>query len=272
MTDKLNLKGEGHAAIAQAFVDARREGLSFDTYPGALPEDLEQAYSIQELALAADGRDVIGWKVGRIPDAQVPVFGANRLAGPIFANSIAVLGDGIPEMPIYEGGFGAAEAEFLLKVSKAAPEGVGEITPEMARDLIEHVHVGFEIASSPFRGINELGPAVTVSDFGNNNGLAIGPAISDWRDNAFENWTVEVLIDGISAGVGQARNMPNGVFGAAAYLFTILQRRGRPLQPGQWISSGAVSGVHKVAPGARVEARFGAAFAINCRIGSAKPG
>ena len=35
-----------------------------------------------------------------------------------------------------------------------------------------------------------------------------------------------------------------------------MARRGIALTPGQWISSGAVTGVHPVAPGAVVEARF----------------
>ncbi len=36
-----------------------------------------------------------------------------------------------------------------------------------------------------------------------------------------------------------------------------MARRGIALQPGQWISSGAVTGVHDARPGQTVEARFG---------------
>ncbi len=43
--------------------------------------------------------------------------------------------------------------------------------------------------------------------------------------------------------------------------------RGIPLTPGQWISSGAVTGVHPVAIGDRVEAIFDGRLTVTCAIG-----
>src|SRR3546814_7772641 len=61
---------------------------------------------------------------------------------------------------------------------------------------IDMVHLGIEIASSPLPTINDLGPTVTISDFGNNNGLVIGPAIADWRGADIADWPVSLLING----------------------------------------------------------------------------
>jgi hypothetical protein len=54
--------------------------------------------------------------------------------------------------------------------------------------------------------------------------------------------------------------------GAARFLFELMAERGIALKPGQWISSGAVTGVHAVGIGDRIEARFGADLAVGCMI------
>jgi 2-keto-4-pentenoate hydratase len=50
-----------------------------------------------------------------------------------------------------------------------------------------------------------------------------------------------------------------------------MAKRGIALAPGQWISSGAVSGVHDAAPEQRVEADFGGRFKVACRLKAARP-
>ncbi len=255
--------------IAEAFVAARREARALPAYPGAVPASLDEAYRIQDRALALGAGRVGGWKVGRIMPPLSDAFGSDRLAGPIFADSV-LHATGTPvSMAIFEGGFGAAEAEFLLKVGKAPPAGQTAFSLDEAAALIETVHLGIEIASSPLAAINDLGPAVTISDFGNNNGLVIGPPVADWRSFAFTDWPVRMLVDGVEAGAGRASTMPDGPLGAARFLFELLGRRGIAVMPGQWISSGAVTGVHPVAPGAFVEAVFDGTHKVSCTIEAA---
>ncbi|MBC7037412.1 2-keto-4-pentenoate hydratase, partial [Salmonella enterica subsp. enterica serovar Enteritidis] len=95
-----------------------------------------------------------------------------------------------------------------------------------ATALIDRVCVGIEIASSPFGGINDHGPGVTISDFGNNNGLVIGPDIADWRDLDLNQWPVELTIDGASTGIATAATMLDGPFGAARFLLELMAQRG----------------------------------------------
>jgi 2-keto-4-pentenoate hydratase len=249
--------------IAEAFVSARKAGTALPDYPGDLPATLAEAYAIQDAAIAFDGRPVVGWKVGRIAR---PLDGADRLAGPIFAGTVADAAiDPVP-MPIFADGFGAAEAEFLLRVGTAPDLARQDYTNDEAAALIDRVCVGIEIASSPFPGIHAGGPAVTVSDFGNNNGLVVGEAIPDWRDLDLNAWPVELRINGDVAGRATAATMLDGPFGAARFLFGHLARRGIAVAPGTWISSGAVTGVHQVVPGDRVEARFDERLSLECVI------
>lgn len=251
--------------IASAFVNARRAARGLADYPGVLPAGLDAGYAVQDAAVRLDGRRVAGWKVGKI---SPPVQGVDRLAGPIFAETI-VPDAPIPAMPVYAEGFAAAEAEFLLRVGRCPPPGKTDFTREEARDLIDAVHVGIEIASSPLPTINALGPAVTISDFGNNNGLVVGAALADWRGEGFNDWPISLLVNGQEVGAARAADMLDGPIGAARFLFDLLGRRGIPLEAGSWISSGAVTGVHPVAVGDRVLARFGNDHIVECAIRAA---
>ncbi|WP_380877491.1 2-keto-4-pentenoate hydratase [Sphingomonas sp. DBB INV C78] len=256
--------------IAEAFVSARRAARGLESYPGAIPTSLDQAYRIQDEAIALDGRDILGWKVGRIMPPLAGQYGANRLAGPIFDGTIFFDAQGKPvSMAVFDAGFGAAEAEYLLRVGTAPDPAQTSFTLDEAAALIDAVHVGIEIASSPLGAINDLGPAVTISDFGNNNGLVVGAAIPDWRSLDFAAWPVRLMIDGVEAGEASADAMPDGPIGAARFLFELLAERGIQAKPGQWISSGAVTGVHRVVPGARVETFFGSDHRLECLISAA---
>jgi 2-keto-4-pentenoate hydratase len=266
----LSLRDET-SRIAGRFLAARRAASGLESYPGDFPATLEDAYAIQDEAIAAWGRPVVGWKVGRVLPPLSERFGTDRLGGPIFARAVALRGSGPVEMPVFAEGFAAGEAEFLLRIGAVPPEGKTELTLGEAADLIGAVHVGIEIASSPLGAINELGPIAVVSDFGNNNGLVIGAEIADWRDSGFEQWEVATSIDGVEAGRGRASAFPDGAIGAARFLFELMARRGIALEPGQWISSGAVTGVHRAHPGQRVEARFGEGLSVACRLVAAEP-
>ena len=255
--------------IADAFVAARREARPLPAYPGALPRSLADAYRVQDRALTLGAGAIGGWKVGRIMPPTSETVGSDRLAGPIFADSIFRAAEKPVSMAVFEGGFGAAEAEFLLRVGEAPQAGKTTFSLDEAAALIDAVHLGIEIASSPLAAINDLGPAVTISDFGNNNGLVIGEPIVGWHSFAFADWRVSLVVDGLEAGRGRASAMPDGPLGAARFLFELLGRRGIGLTPGQWISSGAVTGVHPVVPGALVEAIFDGTHTVSCTIEAA---
>jgi 2-keto-4-pentenoate hydratase len=174
-------------------------------------------------------------------------------------------------MPVFAHGFAAGEAEFLLRIGTAPPAGKTDFSLDEAADLIDVVHIGIEVASSPLGSINEIGPIAVISDFGNNNGMVIGAEVTDWRGSGFEQWQVETAIDGAVVGTGKAEAFPDGAIGAARFLFELMARRGIALEPGQWISSGAVTGVHAARPGQRVEARFRDGLSVNCALVAARP-
>jgi 2-keto-4-pentenoate hydratase len=255
--------------IARAFVAARKGAYALPDYPGPPPTSLVEAYAIQDHAIALWDDDIVGWKVGRIPPPQDAAFGTTRLCGPIFAAGLADAADR-PALTVFTGGFGAIESEFLFKLGDV-PAGKTEWSLDAALAVVDAVHLGFEVASSPFPGINALGSAVTISDFGNNNGLVIGPALTDWRDRALDRWPVTTLIDGVEIATGCASSFPDGSAGSVRALLENLAARGIVPPPGTWVSTGAVSGVHQIAAGQSAIARFADEQEIECHIVAAEP-
>lgn len=255
-----------HEHIAGSFVEARRQATGFDAYPGEVPTSLEDAYRIQDRAIALQGQPIGGWKLGRINAPFDSQFGANRLAGPIFASSILEAVDGsTAAMPVIGEGFAAVEAEFLLRLGSSPDPDKRDWTMEEARALIDRVAIGIEIASSPLTAINGLGPAVTASDFGNNYGLLVGPELASWRSIDLDTVPVTMLVNGNEIGSATTATMLDGPWGAMRFLASLAVSRKVPLMKGQWISTGAVTGVHQVSVGDRVEATFGP-VQLRCRI------
>ncbi|AQA00768.1 2-keto-4-pentenoate hydratase [Sphingopyxis sp. QXT-31] len=250
-------------SIARTFVAARATGAALAAYPGKMPETLAEAYRIQDVAIARDGRRVGGWKVGRIAPELTQAYGDNRIAGPIFIDEIA---EDDATMPVFAGGFAAAEAEVLLRFGDV---GDGDHDIETVRDCIEEVRTGIEIASSPFAEINGHGPAVTASDYGNNKGLVLGPPIANWRERDLIAMPVEFRIDGVLVGAASMAAMLDGPFGSALFLIRILRARGIAIAPGTCVSAGAITGVHDIRPGQRAEALFDGQIRVGCTIAAA---
>jgi len=252
----------GPAVIADAFVQARLGGYALPDYPGAVPATLAEAYAIQDLAIAAWPDRIAGWKLGRINAPHDAIFGAGRLAGPIFSRNVWNAGPVPTAFGVIDGGFAAVEAEYVLELGEV-PTGGDDWTAETVAPLVARVLTGVEIAGSPFPGINDHGPTVTASDFGNNAGLILGEEITDWRMR-LSGLTCQTRIDGAVIGTGGAASIPNGPLDSLAFLLNLMHRRGRQLEAGQLVSTGAATGVHSIRIGQSACADFSPDGAIHC--------
>ncbi|MFN4286995.1 MAG: 2-keto-4-pentenoate hydratase [Brevundimonas sp.] len=256
--------------IASRFVKARLGFEAISAYPGALPESLSQAYAIQDQAIALWPGEVRGWKLGRIPDPLVQRYGADRLAGPIFSGNIwpMIDDDNGVAVPVINGGFAAVEAEYLIRINRDVSPDERSWTREEAVDLIDEVLTGIELAGSPLSLINDLGPAVTASDFGNNAGLIVGKRVEDGIAR-LDDLECRMLIEGGEVGRGRAGNLPGGPLQALVFLLDLHARRGISLRAGDLISTGAVTGVHRIEAGQRALADFGTDGSIACHARAA---
>jgi 2-keto-4-pentenoate hydratase len=258
--------------VAAEFVKARRSAGFFTQYPGSRPQDLDSAYRCQDEAIALWGDSVVGWKVGWIPEPLSQKYGAQRLVGPIFAGSVQRSdGADTADAPVFAQGFAAVEAEFVVQLAKDAPANVTEWSAETARRFVKTMYIGIEIASSPLQNINDFGPAVVASDFGNNAGLLLGAEIVDWQTRPLESMNCETRIDGNVVGRGSAAAVSGGPLTALAFALRVNARRGRPLRAGDFVSTGAATGVHSIQAGQSAEAIFTGVGSLRCRAVPMKP-
>jgi len=242
---------------AAVLLDARRSGAALPAFPHPLPATLEAAYAIQQQMIAALGLPVLGWKVGRIPVPQIASLRAERLAGPVFR--CAKIADGsLAEASVFIGGAGAVEAEIMLRLD-GVPDHVPSV--EEAKNLVSEIRAGFEIASSPAPDVHDHAPFGIIADIGINNGILLGPRLDV---ASFDRLEVETAIEGASVGTGRACDVLNGPWGSLRFLVDLHLRGVIALAPGQWISAGAITGVHPILPGQSATASFGPAIHIGC--------
>jgi len=254
------------AAIARTFVEARHRAAPVRVYPGEMPADLATAYRIQDAAIGFWDDEVAGWKIGLVQTDLRADLGTDRIAGPIFARQVVhARGSETVDLAVLGGGFAAVEAEFVLKIGRDQDPTQRTWRADDAAELIGTVHIGIELAGSPFAEINDHGPAVTVSDFGNNSGLVVGAEVKDWRELDWRRAVAQTAIEGKPVGEGNAAVLPGGPLAALAFLLTHCAERGRPLRKGQLVSSGAVTGVHQIVVGQSAELSFGDFGVLRCR-------
>lgn len=258
--------------IAKRLVESRRSARALSGFPGTVPASLDDAYRIQDIAIELWGERIGGWKVGRIPLDLEDQFGIDRLAGPIFASTIHRVDAGTTvDMPIFVDGFAAVEAEFVAVIGKDAPPEKLSWTPDEASGMIADLRIGLEIASSPLPAINDLGPAVVASDFGNNLGLVVGPTIKDWQSRPLDTMHCMTYVDEQVAGDGGAFNLTGGFVRSVQYLLELTARRGFPLRAGDVIATGQTTGIHDIAAGQTGTTDFGEDGRLSIRAKAAKP-
>ena len=247
-------------AVAAELVAARREGRSLTWFPGAVPASMAEAYQIQELAMSRWQDSLVGWKIGYVPADRRAAGDPDRLIGPIWRQQCHVIEEPLSaaEVGIFASGFAAVEAELVIRLGQDLPAHDGsDWTAQEAADLEQHLLVGVEVASSPIPDINSLGPTVIAADFGNNNGLVLGPVLADGPSGAPVR--LACYVDGELIGEGSAANLPGGIHHGLATALNILAGRGQPVRAGMVFATGAITGIHPIGPGqhCRVEVRGG---------------
>lgn len=253
-------------AIAERFVRARLEARATQGYPGEIPQTMDQAYAVQEAAIALFPDEIVGWKVGGVPPVLQPKLGVHRISGPIFSRNVwPVAADGPTPLPAIEGGFAAVESEFIARIGEDADPAKTDWTIEEAAAQVDVVFIGVELAGSPLSEINDLGSAVVASDFGNNGGMIVGPELTDWRAR-LDKLSVETIVNGESLGIGGSPSLAGGAMESVRFLLEHCARRGRPLKKGILISTGAVTGVHRVYDGDEALCAFAGVGDIHCTV------
>lgn len=243
--------------LADHLVKARLAARPLAGFPGQVPETLEDAYAVQQAAIERWPDEIAGWKVGRLSPDLAARFGAERFLGPVFrAAVVEAKPDGTADFAMFVGGSAAFEAEFVVHVTENAA----------GNPVAGSLSIGVEIASSPISSLLQLGSLAMIADLGNNAGLILGPDIPVALLRSCEPLGCATIVDEGAEISATTEALPGGIAGAFRFAVSEAERLGRPLRAGQFVTTGAVTGMHVVLPGQQAMARFEPGGTLTCRI------
>ncbi|SFL65613.1 2-oxo-hept-4-ene-1,7-dioate hydratase [Shimia aestuarii] len=262
---------EKHAEAAAALLHAEKTGQQIGLLSLQYPDmTLDDAYAIQSALMAAklaDGRKVIGWKIGLTSKTMQRALGIDIPdSGVLFDDMMFAHGAAIPEgrfiQPRVE-----AEIAFVMK----APLGGADVTRDDVLRATEYVAPSLEILdtrilrSDPATGRARI-ITDTVSDNAANAGIVLGPDhhAPDAHDlrwvGAIVTRNGEVEETGLGAGV--LNDPVEGIVWLARRMHTYGQR----IEAGQVILSGSFISPIECPPGAAIHADFGAFGTVSCHF------
>ncbi|AWB65258.1 hypothetical protein C2869_01815 [Saccharobesus litoralis] len=255
--------------LSDTLFSARSQKQVLESYPGKVPSTLEEAYQVQDLSIKKATEQIVGWKIGMVPPELREQMQSERIMGPIFSNVYHYVGkahqDGEKvDLPVFDGGFIAIEAELVLEIAQDITPGSVD-TSQGVEHLVKNVYTGIEIASSAVPDLNSYGPAAIISDFGNNYGMVVGNPIEDWQ-NVIARTQTSLYIDGELINQAPTNGVLNGPMAALAFLIDCSAKRGITLPAGTFVCSGAITGVHETLVGAKSTADFAEAGKINLEL------
>jgi len=221
------------ADAAAALLGARRSGRPVPI-PAIGPADMDEAFAVQAKVAEALG-PVAAWKAGRGGNAA-PFAADHTRPSPCRWRAADFL------RPAVE-----AEIAFLI---------VRDVGPAPSQDelraAIGSIHAAIEIADSRFDTWPVPDRLWALADHQGGGGLVVDPNGVAWTGASLERARVELAIDGKPAFAGEGTNPGGEPF---ALLGGMVARSGG-LRAGTYVTTGSLSGMIPVAPGARISARI----------------
>jgi len=142
---------------------------------------------------------------------------------------------------------------MALKVGAAVPALAEGADVSSLLDYVASAHAAFEIIDDRNADYAVLNAASIVAENSWNAGIVVGPPCDPRTLGHLDDVDGELLINGVSAGVGSSRDVLGGPLHVLAWLARFLARRGEALRPGQWIMTGSIIPTKFPPPGGRLQ-------------------
>lgn len=254
--------------LLEAEATGRQIGLLSLRHPDITMDD---AYAIQSALMAAklaQGRRVIGWKIGLTSKAMQSALGIDIPdSGVLFDDMAFEDGATIPAgrfiQPRVE-----AEIAFVMK----APLGGGEVSRDDVLAATDYVAPSLEILDTRILRVDpETGQPRrifdTIADNAANAGIVLGAARHKARAIDLR-WTGAIVArDGEVEETGLGAGVLNDPVQGIVWLAQRMEQYGQRIEAGQVILSGSFIRPIECPPGARIEADFGAFGRVSVRFG-----
>jgi 2-keto-4-pentenoate hydratase len=233
--------------IARAYLNARRPGGALVVpEPGAALAEVADAYAVQERVVAELG-PVGAWKVGAASPAAEP------LRAPILAATIHVSPAELPAADFHVLGI---EAEIAYRLGADLPARAQPYAAEEVAAAIEGMLPAIEVVDSRLAD-HAAAPALwKLADSQLNGGLVTGALAADWRRFDPLTQPVRLEVDGVLLAEGRGGNSAGDPFRLLVWLANSCGAHCGGLRRGQTVTTGSLTGLRFVAPGAAVRARL----------------
>jgi len=252
----MSLSAQAIKHIADLLLHARatNERISFQEYTRT-PLTLDDAYSIQA-HVASDSGPIGAWKTGRPDNASVPVY------APILAQTVRLSPASYDAHELHSCGI---ELEIGFCIDRPLPPP----GPDFAAALRNCVRplVTLEMVDSRVQDFTELPAAAKLADNQVNGGLVIGTPVDDWADVNLTQAEVTLSVNG-QVVISCLSDVPGGnAFDTLVALASLVGTHCGGLQPGQFVSTGTLSGILFLEPGSTVQGEVAGLGTISATYG-----
>jgi len=244
-----------HIADLLLHARATNELISFQEYTKT-PLTLDDAYSIQA-RVASNSGPIGAWKTGRPDNTSVPVY------APILAQTLR------PSPASYgahELHYCGIELEIGFCIDRPLPPPSPDFSDEL-RNCVRPV-VTLEMVDSRVQDFTELPAAAKLADNQVNGGLVIGKPVDDWTGVNLTQAEVTLSVNG-KVVVSCLSDVPGGnAFDTLAAMASRVGTHCGGLQPGQFVTTGTLSGIIFLEPGSTVEGHVAGLGSISATYGT----
>jgi 2-keto-4-pentenoate hydratase len=216
---------------------------------------IEDAYAIQELIIAArldQGRALAGWKMG-LTSAEPP---ATPIVGTLLSDMVVQSGSALDlrsmVMPM-------VEAELVVRVGERIDR------PQNVAELEQGPHeVGPGLEVIDYRTIDSKGVIDWIAD-NSTVAYAVVGEMTPVSDVVMAEVESTIYVDGTGLASGRANQVMGNPLAAVSWLSKHLAGRGHPLEEGQVVLTGSLTGHHTLPPDrpSEVTAEFGVLGAVS---------
>lgn len=233
------MASESAQQVAQRLFREHREGVLFRPLPPDRHGDLDYAYAVQTMLLEAmldESKDTVcGWKIGLTTKRMQQFCGVDTpIVGAILSSLLQSSPAVIPHSSYVRLGI---EMEVAVQLGSALPD---RPTAADVRRCLSRVAAAYELVEDRAANYAQLDACSIISDNSWNAGIVLGEPVAAAALGDLLGRSGVLKRGGEEIGRGLTEDAGGDPLEVVAWLASLLQAQGRPLQAGQWVLTGSI--------------------------------
>lgn len=233
------MKSESAQQAARRLFREHRERVLFRPLPPDRHGDLDYAYAVQSMLLEAmldESKDrICGWKIGLTTQRMQQFCGVDTpIVGAIMSSLLQTSPAVVPHADYVRLGI---EMEVAVQLGSELPD---RPTAADVRRCLSHIAAAFELVEDRAADYAQLDACSIISDNSWNAGIILGEPVAAAALGDLLGRSGVLKRDGEEIGRGLTQDAGGDPLEVVAWLATLLQAQGRPLQAGHWVLTGSI--------------------------------